>query len=55
MSSGKGTIPHELITEFDSLDIVPDNEDFFLTQNCFSSLKDTVISDEEYEKVKKFY
>ena len=55
LSSGKGTIPYELITEFDSLDIVPDNEDFFLGQNCFSSLKHTVFSDEEYEKVKKFY
>ena len=27
--SGKGTIPYELITEYDSFDIVPGNGDFF--------------------------
>ena len=53
--SGKGTIPYKLITEYDSFDIVPGNGDFFLPHNFYSSLKDTVLSDEEYENVKKFY
>ena len=55
MLSGKGTIPYELITEYDSLDIVLDNGDFFLPHGVYSSLKDTVLSDEEYENVKKIY
>ena len=55
MSSGKGTIPYELITEYGSLDIVPDNGDFFIPHNFCSSLKDTVLSDEEYENMKEFY
>ena len=54
LSSGKGTIPYELITEFDSLNIVPDKE-FFLPHHFYSSMKDSTISDEEYENVKKFY
>ena len=54
LSSGKGTIPYELITEFDSLNIVPDKE-FFLPHHFYSSMKDSTISNEEYEDVKKFY
>ena len=53
--SGKGTIPYELTTEYDSLDIVLDNGDFFLPHSVYSNLKDTVLSDEEYENVKKIY
>ena len=55
LSSGKGTIPYELITQFDSLDIVPDDGDFFHPHQFFSSLKDNLLSEEEYEQVKKFY
>ena len=54
LSSGKGTIPYELITEFDSLNIAPEKE-FFLPHHFYSSMKDSTISDEEYENVKKFY
>ena len=54
LSSGKGTIPYELITDFDSLNIVPDKE-FFLPHQFYSSMKDSTISEEEYENLKKFY
>ena len=54
LSSGKGTIPYELITDFDSLNIVPDKE-FFLPHQFYSRMKDSTISDEEYENIKKFY
>ena len=46
LSSGKGTVPYELITEFDSLNIVPDKE-FFSFQHFYSSMKDSTIYDEE--------
>ena len=54
LSSGKGTIPYELTTEFDSLNIVPDKE-FFLPHHFYWSMKDSTISDEEYKNVKNFY
>ena len=53
LSSGKGTIPYELITTFDSLSIFPDKE-FFEPHQFYSSMKDSVLSTEEYENVKKF-
>ena len=55
LSRGKGSRPYEMITEYDSLDIVPDDGEFFLPHHFYSSLKDTTMSDEEYENVKKFY
>ena len=53
LSSGKGTIPYELITQYDSLDIVTDDGYFFRPHQFFSSLKDNTLSEEEYEQVKK--
>ena len=55
LSTGKGTIPYEMITRYDSLDISPEEGNFFLPHHFYSSLKDTIISKEEYENVKKFY
>ena len=55
MSTRKGTILNEIITAYDSLDIVPDDGEFFLPHNFYSSLKDTTMSNEEYENVKKIY
>ena len=52
--SGKGTIPYELVSDSDSLSIVPDDE-FFKLHQFYSSMKDSVLSEEEYENVKKFY
>ena len=47
--TGKGTIPYEMITEYDSLDIAPDNGEYILPHHFYSSLKDTTISDEKCE------
>ena len=44
-----------MITKYDSLDIVPDDGDFFCPHQFFSSLKDNPLSEKEYEQVKKFY
>ena len=43
LSSWKGTIPYELITNNDSLDIAPDNEDFFHSNQFFLGLKDSDV------------
>ena len=53
LSSGKGTIPYELISDFDSLNIVPDKE-FFLPHQFYLSIKDSVLSEEEHQNVEKF-
>ena len=42
LSSGKGTIPYELISDFDSLSIAPDDE-FFKPHQLYSSMKDSVF------------
>ena len=54
LCSGKGTIPYELISDFDSLNISPD-KNFFATHQFYSNMKDSVISEEDYNNVKKFY
>ena len=54
ISSGKGTIPYQLISDFDSLNISPEKE-FLSYDNFYSHLKDSMISEEDYENVKKFY
>ena len=54
LASGKGTIPYQVITDFDSLDIKPEN-DFFEHEKFYSCLKEDNISEEEYENVKKLF
>ena len=55
LSTGKATILYEVITTYDSLDIEPENGQFFLPRQFYSSLKNNIMTDEEYENVKKFY
>ena len=55
LSSGKGAIPYEMITTFDSLNISPQKGEFFQPELFYSDLKDDIISREEYENVKKFW
>ena len=55
LSTGKGTILYKMITRYDSLDIAPKIGQFFLPHQFYSSLKDTTMTDEENENVKKFY
>ena len=54
LSSGKGMIPYQMITNFDSLKIKP-VDGFFKHSDFYSSLKEKDISEEEYENVKKFF
>ena len=51
--SGKGIIPYQMITEFDSLKRSI-SEEFFLYEDFYSDLKEKNISEEEYDNVKKF-
>ena len=44
-----------MIARYDSLDISPEDESFFLPHHFYSSLKDDVMTVKEYENVKKFY
>ena len=54
LSSGKGMIPYQMITDFDSLQITPE-DGFFKQDGFYSSLKEKNISLEEYENIKKFF
>ena len=44
-----------MITRYNSLDIAPENGQFFPSHQFYSSLKDNIMTDEEYENVKKSY
>ena len=55
LSSSKGAILYEMITRFDSLDIATKNNAFFLPHHYYVSLKNTTISREDYDAVKKLY
>lgn len=46
LSSGKGGIPYQMITDFDSLSIKP-RQEFFKHSDFYSSLKERNISEEE--------
>ena len=52
--SGKGMIPYQMITNFDSLKILPKNE-FFEREDVYSCLNKKDIPVEEYENVKTFF
>ena len=54
LSLGKGMIPYQMITDFNSLEIKP--KDGFFDQKYFcSSLKEKDITTEEYQNIKKFF
>lgn len=53
LASGKGIIPYELV--IDSLSIAQEDGDFFKPHEIYSSMKYSVLTEEEYENVKKFY
>ena len=55
LSTEKGTIPYEIITRYNSLDISPEEGNFFLLDHFYSSMKGNIITEEEYKQVKKFY
>ena len=53
LSKGKGTILYEMIRRYNSLDIAPEDKKSFFRHHFYSSLKDDVMTREEYEHVKK--
>lgn len=44
-----------MIPRYDSLDISPEEGKFFLPHHFYSSLKDSIMTKEEYDNIKKFY
>ena len=44
-----------MVTKYDYLDIKPEDGEFFLPHQFCPTLKDNILTDEEYENVKKFY
>ena len=56
MSYGKGVITYQLIKNHNDLNISPTNDnDFFDINDFYSSLKNKIISQEDYESAKEFY
>ena len=53
--SGKGVIPYEKINSVDSLNIKPKNGILFLRDEFYSTLKEKVVGDEEYNNSKALY
>ena len=52
--SGKGTIPYQIVKTLDSLEIKPENGDFFAHKDFYYTLSEKNIS-ADYENVKKFF
>ena len=56
LSGGKGVIPCDMIKQWEDLNIAPTlNENFFAKTAFYSSLKNSTITDEEYEDVQKLF
>ena len=54
ISESKGIIPYEIIVDMESFFITPDR-DFWEKTEFFSELKQSVVSDEDYEHSKYLY
>ena len=50
---GKGVIPYEKLRCYSNLEVRPDKGNFFEKTEFYSSLKNEIISDNDYENVKK--
>ena len=55
LTSGKGIIPYQMITNLDSLKQAPKDVHFFEKQDFYSNLKEKDISDKEYEDYEKLF
>ena len=44
-----------MITRYDSVDISPEDGNFFIPHQLYSSFKDIIMTKEEYKNLKKFY
>ena len=54
LCGGKGLIPYEIIKTFDDVDCAPEGESFTKTE-FYSSLRNKIINNEDYENVKDFW
>ena len=54
LASGKGMIPYQLITDFESLNIHPEKE-FFSHQDFYSCLKETTLLKKNMKMLKSFF
>ena len=54
LCGGKGVIPYEKIKTYEDLNCVPEG-DFFAKTEFYSSVKNEIISNEDYEKGKKIW
>ena len=52
---GKGVRPYKMITRFDSLNIDPENDVLLLPHHSYSSLKSSIISNEDYNAAKTLF
>ena len=55
VAARKGVISYEKITTFNSLDTVPENKSFFEIRESYSELKQSNISETEYENSRFLY
>ena len=55
LSGGKGVIPYEMIKEWEDLNIAPTLNEKFFAKTAFYSLKNSTITDQEYEDVQKLF
>ena len=55
LSSGKGIIPYEMVTNYGSLNISRKKGEFFFLHYFYSDLKDDIVLTEDYKNVKKFW
>ena len=53
LSSGKRVLPYEMIKKWEDLNEKPTVEQLFSKTDSYSSLKNSIISDEEYEDIIK--
>ena len=55
LATGKETIPNEMITTYNSLDISPEDRNVFLLHHFYSSIKDYIMTMEDSKNVKQIY
>ena len=55
LRSGKGATPYQIVKTLDSLEMKPENGDFFAHNDFYSTLSENNISAEDYENVKIFF
>ena len=55
LTSGKGIIPYQMITNLDALKLTPKEGESFEKKDFYSSLKEKDISGKDYEDVKKLF